>query len=476
VLNTLTVAALVLHLAAAGAAGAHVLYHYRRPAAAVAWLFALLFLPFVGAIVYVMIAIYGGPRAVRRRRNEARAVREARRRGPKGAEGYRQAGLEPGLGGLMDAVAAFPLIPGNRLELIADADEALDRQLAAIRAARREVLLQTYVLKPGMVLDRLAAALREAVAGGARVRVLIDPIGSQELPNADWERFGGEGIRTATFLTPNPLKGRFQVNFRNHRKSLLVDRELAFTGGRNWADEYYPGPGGGTTLRDTTALLHGPAALAMRRVFAEDWAIATADTEGLDEPDGTPGRPDPGDTMVRVLPFGPDEPRSSAVDVLGGAFRAARRSILVVTPYFVPGSTLAHDLRSAALSGIEVLVLIPERCERRSIDLAARSYFEPLLDAGVTIRRLAAPMLHSKAVIVDGIWSTFGSVNFDARSLHLNYELNLEVLGEAFAADLRAHFDADLEAARAVDPAAFRRRGTRARLAEKAAALFEPLM
>ena len=265
-----------------------------------------------------------------------------------------------------------------------------------------------------------------------------------------------------------------QVNFRNHRKILTVDGRIGFTGGRNWADEYFPAHGGEHAFRDTSVELRGPVVPAMRRVFLEDWAVATGDEAPLEVPieAGEPA----GSVLARVQPFGPDEPQGSLIDALGGALRAAHESVFVATPYFVPGPTLQHHLRSAALSGVAVELLLPERCDHRSIDFAARYYLEPLLEAGVRVFRRAPPLLHAKAVIVDGVWSTVGSVNVDARSLNLNYEMNVEVLSADFARDLRAWFDVDFAEANELSLEVFRRRRRRARVAEKAAALFEPLM
>lgn len=463
---------IALHLVTASLAIAHLLLHYRRPAAAVAWLFALLALPFAGPVSYAMLAMPGGRRALRRRR-EAADIRGSRERRVRAD--YEGIDVDPAFGALMRTVRAFPLTKGNAVDVIADGDDALREQIEAIRSAEREVLVGTYVLKPGRVHDVLIDALADRAASGVLVRLLVDPIGSQNLPNEALAEVRRKGVEAATFLTPNPLKGRFQVNFRNHRKILCIDGGLAFTGGRNWADEYFPESGGEDAFRDTTVRLRGPVVAGMRRVFQEDWALATGDESVLDVREPGPER-DVGDRIARVLSFGPDEPNSSVVDVLGGAFRAARESIFVATPYFVPGATLHHALRVAALGGVQIDLLIPRRCGKRSIDLTARYYLDGLLDAGARAFLREPPLLHAKAVIVDGVWSTFGSVNFDERSLHLNYELNVEVLGADFAAQLRAFFEPDLARAERLDGDAFAARGRWARVKEKAAALFEPLM
>ncbi len=465
---------LAVHAVAAIAAVAHLLLHYRRPSAAVAWLFALTLLPLLGPLAYAMLAVPGGGPTLRRQRRAAEVRSPRSRAAADIGDGPSAEYPTPAFAALMRRVRAFPVTRGNAVDVLPDADVALREQLAAIRGSEQEVLLATYVLKPGVVQRQLFEALADRAGAGVPVRLLIDPIGSHELEARALENLRSRGVHTHTFLSPNPLRGRLQINFRNHRKILCVDGRLAFTGGRNWSDEYYPGTGSDGVFRDTTVRLRGPVVADIRRVFAEDWSLATEDDALLD----APLRPESaaGDHSVCVQPFGPDEPRSSVADVFGGAFRAARRSIFVATPYFVPGPTLQNALRVAALGGVDVELLLPNRCGKRSIDLTARFYLDSLLDAGVRARLCDPPLLHAKALIVDGCWSSVGSVNFDARSLHLNYELNVEVLGEEFARQLRAFFAADMERARLLDAEAFARRGRWRRTIEKAAALFEPLM
>jgi len=462
-----------IHLLVAVACVVHVLWYYRRPAAAVGWMFALIFLPLFGPLLYLMLAVYQGSGTLRRRRRAGGALRAAREVEAEDERVYAGSLDRAGFPRLMRSVCSFAMTAGNRIELIERDEAALERQLEAIRAARHEVLLETYVLKPGAVFERLSRALRDSAGNGARVRLLVDPIGSQELPEHMLTALRGKNLEVHNFLKPNPFKGRFQINFRNHRKILCIDNARAYTGGRNWADEYYGSAPGGT-FRDTTFEVEGPVVWSLRRVFFEDWAVATGQGLGRDVPRDIPAAC--GSVFVRSIPSGPDEPRDAIVHVLSGAFRAARETITVITPYFVPGPRLHHELEMAARSGVAVTVLMPRESEERLVDLASRYYVAGLLDAGARVFLRQGPMLHAKAVIVDDRWATVGSVNFDCRSFDLNYELNLEVPGEEFAGRLRGYFEKDLAAAIEIDPERFAKRRAASKIAERAAALFSPVL
>jgi cardiolipin synthase len=224
------------HIGAAAAASLHVLFFYQRPAAAVAWLFALWGLPLIGPLAYLCLALVPGRPSVRSKRREAAELRRGRLREGDVSDAYSGGLAAAGFAHLTQQVCSLPLTRGNRVELIEDDGEALQRQLAAIASARHEVLLQTYVLKPGRVQERLFEALAGHAADDVGVRLLIDPIGSQDLPHRLLAAIRAKGVATHTFLRPDPLKGRFQINYRNHRKILCVDGAVAFTGGRNWSD------------------------------------------------------------------------------------------------------------------------------------------------------------------------------------------------------------------------------------------------
>jgi cardiolipin synthase len=471
-------AVLAVHGLLTVAAWLDILLHYRRPTAAVAWLFTVATVPLVGVAVYLAFGVYRGTHRIRRHRRRALAVRSTRGQHQDSAETIYQQGFDrPGLATLMARICSFPLTSGNSITLVDLDSEALARQIQCITDAQREVVLSTYILAAGEIQELLFATLASAARRGVVVRLLVDGFGSYRLTVRALQTLGASGAEWRFFQQPNPLRGRVQINFRNHRKLLVIDGQIAFTGGRNWSDDYYscaPGP----TFSDTSFEVRGPVLAALRRVFYEDWSLAGGTTEPPQVEDITGLRTvAAGDVAIRALPAGLDEPSDDIATVLGAVFRGARHSILIVTPYFAPEPSSYDALRLAALSGVDVRVLAPRRSDRLTIDLAAKTCYRGLLQAGVRVWLRPMPFLHSKAIVVDDAWATVGSVNFDARSMELNFELNLEVVDAAFARRLRAYFAADFAVSTELDATEFcRPPPLPQRLLENVAALFGPIL
>jgi cardiolipin synthase A/B len=447
----------------------HLLLHYRRPASAVSWLFALWFLPLFGVALYLMFSVYEGPRRVRRRRRLSRHLRERERLVQRASDASE---FGDRLASVAERVGALPPIAGNAIDLHADGPAARAACLELLRSAEVEILLETYSWEDDAFTREVVQVLAEKLAAGVDVRVLIDGIGARRFFDRNLRGLIRAGIPFERFLEPNPLKGRFQINFRNHRKILAVDGKRAIVGGRNCVLDYYET--GDDSVRDLTVTIVGPAVEALRNLFLEDWIVAT---ESLDEEPADLRAPESvGDTVVRVIPHGTDEDRDAFLPLLSAALREAESEILIVTPYFVPGISMTHELEMAALMGIRVRLLVPRRSPERWPDIGARRFFGSLLEAGVEIYRRPLPFIHAKAIIVDDKRSFLGSANFDQRSFHLNYELTCEIPDGRFSKALLEHFAPDLELAERLDPKEFANRPWHTRVAENFVALFEPLL
>ncbi len=466
----------VLHALLACFTTVHVVLYYRRPATAVAYLFAAWTLPFVGPLSYFVFSVG----SKRRRIRTERRVSDLRRGGRSGerANPYDGAIDDSRLVSILNRAGTFPLCGGNDLQLLTHQDHLLDPMLKEIREAKREILLETFILHRGRVARKLIDALSEAVDRGVRVRVVIDPIGSRALPRDVVPHMRELGIEVHTFLTPNPLKGRFQVNFRNHRKILVIDAKVAFVGDSNWTDDYLRSIESKRSLVNSDVRIEGPAVAHVRRIFSEDWCVAAgcsledADFEEVE----TEAAAHDGGYWVRVIPHGPDEPTDALWSIFGAAIHSAEKDLVLATPFFVPGATMNEPLRLAAAGGVRVRILIPERSDSVFATHAARFYLERLVKAGAEVWLHRGDFLHAKILCVDGKWTTTGSCNFDHRSFFLNYELNLEVTGEEFASKMTEFVEREIGNARRLTLEEIENWTWVTRFQSKLAALFEPIL
>ncbi len=466
------VVASVLSVLVAILAWSHVVLHKRDVRAALGWVGLIGFAPVVGAVAYL---IFGVNRI--RRRAQALRLPEVRPRPedrppapplPPGAEH-----LSP-LIRLADAVVRRPLVAGNAFSLLPGGTLAYPAMLSAIDAAERSITLCTYIFDPGVVGDAFVEALARARAREVQVRVLIDAIGVRYRWPPIHHRLRKHGVRTALFLPRlSPVWLPF-VNLRNHRKILVVDGRVAFTGGMNIRDTFVPGPRRPTPSMDLQARVEGPVVAHLQSAFAEDWLFTTG--EDLDGPAFFPPAVSAGPVLARGIPDGPDEDFESIRWVLLGALAAARQRIRIVTPYFLPDQGLITALNVAALRGVEVDVILPERGNLPIVQWAQNAQLWQVLDHGCRVWITPRPFDHTKAMTVDGAWSLLGSANWDPRSLRLNFELDVEAYGAGVAAGLDALVDARLLTAREITLRDVDQRPLPLRLRDGVARLFSPYL
>lgn len=417
----------------------------RGVAGTLAWIFAILAIPIAGALAYFLLAnpSLGGAR--RRRRLSAARVGELVRHLDE--EGLHAASpLATSVVTLAARTTGLLPTDGNRVTLLVENAAAFSAFERAILSAKRSVWAEFYIVQDDETgrrfLDLLAARARD----GLDVRLLYDAVGSAKLNAERAEALAAAGGKLAPFLPVNPLRRRWSIHLRNHRKILVVDGAVAFTGGMNVGDEYSGYRRRRTRdlpWRDTHLQIEGPAARDLAQVFAEDWAFATS--EGLSPAFEGPA-PTPGGSVVGLLPSGPDQPFNANALAYFTAASLARERCFLTSPYFVPDEPTILALQSAALRGVDVRVLVPEKSDVRLVLDAAWSYFPPLLKAGVKVYQYRAAVLHAKTFVVDGTWGLVGSANVDIRSFSLNFEIGALVFDPEFALDLEARFLEDLKA------------------------------
>ncbi|HYD42037.1 MAG TPA: phospholipase D-like domain-containing protein [Anaeromyxobacter sp.] len=472
VLETWQLVAAILSIVAAVLASAHAILNKRDVRAALGWLGLILVVPLVGAAAYL---VFGVNRI--RRRAQALRLPDVRARPedlpPPPALPPGASHLAP-LVQLADSVVRRPLVAGNRIELLAGGARAYPAMLAAIDAAERSVTLCTYIFDPGLVGDAFVDALTRAQARGVQVRVLIDAIGVRYRWPPVHRALRRNGVRTALFLPRfSPVWLPF-VNLRNHRKILVADGRVGFTGGMNIRDTFMPRDGGPNPSIDLHARLEGPVVGHLQSAFAEDWLFTTG--EELDGPAFFPPAVAAGPVLARGIPDGPDEDFEAIRWILLGVLAAARSRIRIVTPYFLPDQPLITALNVAAMRGVEVDVVLPERGNLPVVQWAQNAQLWQVLDRGCRVWLSPPPFDHAKAMTVDGVWSLIGSANWDPRSLRLNFELDVECYDAGVARDLDALIDSRLRLARPVTLRDMDQRPLALRLRDGLARLLSPYL
>jgi len=327
-----------------------------------------------------------------------------------------------------------------------------------------EILPADHVIpirKPVVQLAR-----RPLARAGVEVRFLYDAMGSVNLRGRTLRPLLEAGGKATAFLPLNPLRSRIQVNLRNHRKIVVIDGHVAFTGGMNVGDEYLGRCPAVGYWRDSFLKLEGPAVAGLQRVFAEDWDFACR--EALNGDDYFPEPPEAGDAVVQVV--------ESIREVYFAAILSARERLWVASPYVVPDSGLLDALRLARYRGVDVRLLTVLRPDHYLAWYAARYYYPALLDAGVEIHRYKRGMMHAKVMIADGQWAMVGSANLDNRSLHLSFEAGCVLHTPALVAELEEQFRQDVLDSVRLDADTFAARSFGSRLSENACRLLSPLL
>lgn len=420
-------AAAIMHVAIAAAVTIHVLLYKRNVGAAVSWIGIAWLSPFLGGLLYAIMGIN------RVKRRAKRLLREQSK--PSIAE-IASADMAPDdpLAPLEYAVGRLTGLPrehGNRVEVLRSGDQAYPRMLEEIGRATKSIGLESYIFRADAAGVLFHEALIAAHRRGVQVRVLIDGVGGGYFWSGTYQRLKEAGVPVARFLHSFlPWRMPF-VNLRNHRKVLVIDGRVGFTGGINIGAENLSASASSQPVRDTHFRLEGPVVEQLTDAFADDWLFTTG--EHLPDQDWFPPIDRSGVVAARVVTSGPDEDNERIEFVALHAISCARRSVRVVTPYFLPPEPLTMALGLAAMRGIEVDLIIPERGNHSVLDWARRIPLRALIEAGCRIWLLPPPFEHSKLMTIDDSWTMIGSANWDTRSFRLNFELNVELHDAGFA-------------------------------------------
>jgi cardiolipin synthase len=454
---------LAIGLVAAG----HALLWKRRPQAAFGWIAVCLSVPFAGALLYFLFGVNRVETRARKLRNEHDSIA-----GPP----VRLAAPPPErrtLAALGAHVSGRPLTVGNHVEPLHNGEQSYRAMLEAIEGATSRVLLSTYIFDSGTAGTAFAAALAAAGARGVDVRVLVDGVGELYSWPPARRLLRGAPVRYARFLAPTLLPPTFHLNLRNHRKILVVDGRVAFTGGMNITSRgFVDAPGNPAPIVDLHFRIQGPVVRQVEEVFAGDWHFTTGEEVPI-----PPGADEsPGEARCRVVEDGPDGGFDRLVTLLIGAVGVARERVAIMTPYFLPPRELIGPLQATALRGVDVSVILPARSNLPFVDRATRHMVWELLQRGVHVFLQPPPFAHSKFLLVDDDYALVGSANLDPRSLRLNFEMQVEIYDHNLVAALRGHFAAVRGRSRELTLAEVDSRPLPTRLLDGGAWLFSPYL
>ena len=364
----------------------------------------------------------------------------------------------------MEAHTNSPIVDGNRVDILLNGDQIFPAKLAAIRSARTTITYAEYFYADGGPAREIAEALAERCRAGVTTHILLDGFGTLSMPREYLKLLGGAGCHLATFRPLGRWVSVGRHNKRNHRRVLVADGRVAITGGSGVSEKWTGDGRLDGHWRDTDVRIEGPAARNIQSAFFENWREATGELLGGDRYLSN-GRPS-GQTRAQVIKSSPAGGYDMYTMYLL-AIASARRSVYLTNPYFLPDDRMEEALLAAAARGVRVVALTPGKIDHNVVRAASRRGFGRLLLGGIEIFEYQAALLHAKTMVVDGVWATVGSTNFDNRSFALNDELNVVLYDRAVVERLAAAFEADLAHARRVTYDAWQNRGLKTKLLER---------
>lgn len=457
-------------------AAIHAVFTVRTAQGAIAWAMSLLFIPYLTLIPYLVFgrSTFDAYIEARRQANEEmrKAIADLNWRpwveealAARASSAYASLRAMPKLG-------RMPCLANNQVRLLINGEATFVAIFDAIRNARQAILIQFFIIHDDQLGRRLQALLMEKVAEGVAIYVLYDRIGSHSLPHGFVQPLREAGVQVKAFATRSGWLNRFQVNFRNHRKIVVVDGLLGFVGGLNVGDEYMGKKPPLAPWRDTHVEVSGPVVACMQESFAEDWFWASRQLPPLILPDTYP---DEG-VLCQLLASGPADPYETCSLFFVEAIHAATERVWITSPYFIPDEAVFAALRLAVLRGVDVRILLPSRADHRIVYAASSLFAFEAVRAGVRMFRYEPGFLHQKVVLIDSEISAIGSANLDNRSFRLNFEVMLLTVDSQFAAEVESMLNDDFAQAHEIAKGESREIRRLQQLGMRVARLISPIL
>lgn len=463
----------VAHVLAASAVSTHVLLNHRDVRSAIGWIALSWLSPFIGSTVYVLFGI---------NRVARRAARMQLRNGRRVTDGNLDsaAALDEdcppqilSIARAGDSIVQLPVTKGNKLEIYCNGDEAYPAMMAAIDGAQKSIAMSSYIFAADTSGQEFGKRLIAAKARGVVVKVLVDGLGSGYLRTPIVELLRAGGVTVAQFLHSwLPWQMTF-INMRNHKKLLIIDGKQGFTGGMNIADDNVGGAGV-PKVQDVHAQLVGPIVRQLLLSFAQDWEFTTNET--LQGDIWWPEIKSVGDMAMRGITSGPDNDIGRIEGMMTTAIEQATKRVRIVSPYFLPEDRLFGVLTRAALRGVEVEIIIPEVTNHYYFNWATAAHLETFPLADIQCYLTPEPFDHTKLMTIDGEWASFGSTNWDARSMRLNFEFQVECYDRSATAMVDEVIENKIKTAKLLDVDALRGRAPIIKLRDAGARLLLPYL
>jgi cardiolipin synthase len=443
----------------------------RSAAATLAWLLALAFLPVLGLIIYRLI----GPLRLTRKKFRRKVSKQVAGEALQALAALSDDTIEhqqlARLG--IELGEASPLRAG-KVEVYLDGVSAYAAILAAVAAAQHHIHIEYYIWEPDQIGTQLRDALIERARAGVKVRLIVDATGSNKLKKKFLAPLAEAGIELVKF-NPIRLRLRRRPDFRTHRKIVVCDGQVGFTGGMNITD-FHSAALSQEYWRDTHVQITGTAVWPLQRLFIEDWYFAAETKKFPVSPEMFPSSPEPGEHLVQILGSGPDSDAFAIHKAMFTAVNQSTERCWLTTPYFVPDESLLMAITTAALRDVDVRLIVPKKGDSKLVDLAARSYFHELLAAGVRVYEYEARFIHAKTLVCDNDVAIIGTANLDNRSFRLNFEVAAVIVGPHANLALANAFTADLRDCNEITRGQFERQPFGKRLGQASARLISPLL
>jgi cardiolipin synthase len=368
-----------------------------------------------------------------------------------------------------------PLTGNNKVKLLLNGEEKFPEVLKALRAAKNHIHLEYYIFEDGEIADQIKDILLQKAAEGVKVRFIYDDFGSRSIRKEFVRELIDAGVEAYPFYKIWFIALSNRTNYRNHRKIIVIDGHTAFVGGINVSDRYINNKPKKLYWRDTHVMITGPGIYYLQYLFICDWNFCAEQTLPI-EPGYFTSEKTNGDAIVQMAASGPDSDNPTIMYSLLETIGLAKEDLLITSPYFIPGEPILDALCVAALSGVKVKLLVPDKSDSRLVNAAARSYYATLLEAGVEIYLYQKGFVHSKTLVSDGQLAIVGTANMDHRSFELNFEVNCMIYDDKIAAQLRRAFADDIKDAKQINAKSWAKRTLFKQLPEKLCRLLSPLL